>query len=748
MIKLWIKYRYILLVIVIALTVFSLSILSQLKFNTDFSHFFSENDPEYTFYKEIKPQFGDTKNIIVVGLESQKPSLDKAFLETSYGFIDSLKHLSEIRKVSSLMDLSYPYDTFFGLTRIDYLNKNDSAKLETDIKKVFDDYEWTQYFINKEGNTLFIWLEVEDDLDKDETVVLLNRLKHIRESLALNSYIMGDKYLEASFKDLLAKEIKSFTLWFFVFLIVSLVLIFRKFIAIVFPLIVVSISLIIFLGGMTFFNRPLGIMANLFPVIILIIGISDVIHMSFKYNVFRANGIHQKKAIHDTLKEIGQTTFITSFTTAVGFFVMYISPMPAIREFGFEAGLSILLAYILTISLVPIFFLVPNNNLAFSSSRFFENLSKKVINKARGFQNHPKKVIATYFILSLISIVSIFKINTNNFKLSNVPMQSELAKNYSFFEKKFGGSRDFELLLLAKENVQLNNPEILKMGLNIQNYLDSLEYINSVKSPILFYKLLHRAYRPSDFKTNPVPVDKKSILKYDKDINTINTDNYLFNKTHNIYKFSGRMKDLGRLNVAKRNNEILNHVNTLIDIAKVEVRLSGRDYLIDRAHQERIKNMFYGLILAIITVAITLGFIYKNVVLVFLTLLLNLIPILIVAGTMGLTGLELRGATSIIFTIGFVIAIDDTIHFLSSFQLERKKGSSVEYAISKALEECGKAILGTSLILVGGFGVLVFSDFMEVFTLGILIGITVFITLTVDLILAPVMMLNWFKKYI
>jgi hypothetical protein len=115
---------------------------------------------------------------------------------------------------------------------------------------------------------------------------------------------------------------------------------------------------------------------------------------------------------------------------------------------------------------------------------------------------------------------------------------------------------------------------------------------------------------------------------------------------------------------------------------------------------------------------------------------------------MGFTNLELRGATSIIFTIGFVIAIDDTIHLLSKFQWERKRGNNVEKAIILALRECGSAILATSIVLIGGFAVLMLSDFMEIYTLGLLVGIIVFITLSVDLILAPILVLTWFKKYV
>ena len=171
------------------------------------------------------------------------------------------------------------------------------------------------------------------------------------------------------------------------------------------------------------------------------------------------------------------------------------------------------------------------------------------------------------------------------------------------------------------------------------------------------------------------------------------------------------------------------------------------DFLIDRANEERINNMLFGLMIAIIVVAITLGAIYKNITLLLITLFLNFIPIFIVAGIMGFTNLELRGATSIIFTVGFVIAVDDTIHLLSKFQWELKKGEYLQNAISNALHECGKAILATSFLLIGGFAILMLSDFMEIFTLGLLVGLIVLITLSVDFILAPVLLLMCFKKY-
>lgn len=749
MIRLFIKYRYIFLVLVIGLTVFSLTRMHKLYFNTDFSQFFPENDPEYIFYKQVNSELQNNENILVVGIENTESIFNIDFLQETNAYTDSLRNISGIKKVSSLSDLSYPFNTVLGLASINYLKISDGTQLEPYKKRIFKDFQYTGHFINKEGTVLFIWIELEKELNNQQSELVLEKLENLKIYFSsLNMHVMGEKYLESSFKKILSKEISGFTIWFFLFLCLSLLLIFRRPLAVIFPIVVVFISLIIFLGVMAVLNRPLGIMANLFPVIILIVGISDVIHMSFKYNLERTNGGKVKKSIHYTLKEIGWTTFITSFTTAIGFFVLYVAPMKAMRDFGLEAGLGVLLAYLLTVFLVPTFFSLSKKKSTFSPNKYFERLTILIIKKIEFLQKFPKRVIGFYFFLIVIAIFGIFAINTNNLKLSNVPVNSNLYENYLFFENNFGGSRNFELLLLAKNNHKLNEPDILNMGLNIHKYLDSLDYISAVKSPVLYYKLFHKAYKPSLAKRTPIPIDVKSIAKYERQIKLLNTGNYLFNKEQSIYKFSGSMKDLGRQVISKKNDEIINRVNTLIDTSRVEIRISGLDFLVDRAHQERINNMLYGLLIAVIIVAITLGLIYKNLVLTILTLLLNFIPILITAGIMGFMNFELRGATSIIFTVGFVIAVDDTIHLLSKFQLERKKGKNIEQAISLALKESGKAILATSIILIGGFCVLMYSDFMEIFTLGILVSIMVIITLSVDFILAPILILTWFKKYL
>ena len=104
-------------------------------------------------------------------------------------------------------------------------------------------------------------------------------------------------------------------------------------------------------------------------------------------------------------------------------------------------------------------------------------------------------------------------------------------------------------------------------------------------------------------------------------------------------------------------------------------------------------------------------------------------------------GIDLKISTSLIFTLAFGISVDDTIHLLAKYKFEIKKGSSHALALKRSYLSSGKAIIVTTLILVGGFLTLLFSSFASTFYMGLLVSITLIFAVVLDLLIMPIIIL-------
>jgi hypothetical protein len=120
-----------------------------------------------------------------------------------------------------------------------------------------------------------------------------------------------------------------------------------------------------------------------------------------------------------------------------------------------------------------------------------------------------------------------------------------------------------------------------------------------------------------------------------------------------------------------------------------------------------------------------------------LALIPNVVPTIILFGIMGWSGISLNISTSMIAAIAIGIAIDDTIHLLSTFNSEIRRTGSQRQAIVNAMGSAGQAAFFISLALSAGFFVVCLSRFQPVRHFGLLSGITMGIALLVELFLTP-----------
>ena len=740
------KFKYLSLSCLLIAVVIAAFKAPYVQIDTNIAQFLHEDDSDFQFYQKVKSELKNNDNLILLGIRSKDSIFSKNFIASVKTLQDSLTNIEGVSNINSIINLKYPARSMFGLIGVPYININDS-EITYSKQKILED-ELSNSLIGKKEDALLVLIELNKTSESKESERIILDIQDLcNDFKTYDTYLWGRKVIDVSFKNILISEIFKFSFWIFIFLCTSLLLIFKRPVALLFPISLVLVIIVLFLGSLVIINKSLSTLSNLFPTIILIVAISDVIHLCIKYDLESKKGLPILVSTRNTLKEIGWTTLITSFTTAVGFSALYLSPMKAIRNFGIESALLVLITYFLTLVFLPLIFVEIKNKNIFSVRESFNTFSNRVFEIQTKLFEHPKTVLTCFGIILTLTCLGIPRINNNRSHFS-IPKETELHESFKFFENNFGGSRTFELILTSKENKGLNHPELLSSVYKIHDFLSSHPKLNSVKSPVNYYITLHRAYYPSSFNKRKLPSDDKTIKKYDREISKFISTDYLSNKSRTMFKFNAQMADYGKYEVDELHRELLNEINLIIGNRPIDARLSGIDFLIDISQKKSIQNTFIGLFIAIIVVSLTLWIIYKNAALALIAVILNLIPLVMTAGIMGFSNMELRAEIALIFTVGFVIAVDDTIHLLSKFQWERKNGKTAGEAIMIAVRDCGKAIIATSIILVGGFFILIGSKQVEIYTLSLLIGIIVLITLFVDLIIAPIILMRWFKKFI
>jgi predicted RND superfamily exporter protein len=235
---------------------------------------------------------------------------------------------------------------------------------------------------------------------------------------------------------------------------------------------------------------------------------------------------------------------------------------------------------------------------------------------------------------------------------------------------------------------------------------------------------------PDEADLNAI-VDAANGKRFEKDISLY------VDQEKGLARISGRIADEGSEYFETKNEELDRFFkdNKLDEV--FEYHITGSASLIDLSNAMLSYNLLLGLIVAFGLIALLSGMVFKSLKLVLVVLVVNIIPLLGVAGIMGFMGIDLKISTSVIFTIAYGIAVDDSIHFMSKFRIEYRNGKPLLYALKRTYLSTGRAIVLTTFVLIGGFISLVFSAFFGTYYIGLLVSSTLILALIADMYLLP-----------
>jgi predicted RND superfamily exporter protein len=188
-------------------------------------------------------------------------------------------------------------------------------------------------------------------------------------------------------------------------------------------------------------------------------------------------------------------------------------------------------------------------------------------------------------------------------------------------------------------------------------------------------------------------------------------------------------------------------LRTAIDQTYLEPVFTGIKVVQTEGTKYLFTNLLQSLVFAIISIAIMIGFLFRSLRIILVSMIPNIIPLLFTAGMMGYLQIPLKPSTILVFGIALGITVDNAILFLGKYRNELKLHAwDTRFAILYSLRETGLGIVYTSIVLFFGFLMFSFSQFGGTQALGLLVSITIFVGTITNLIILPSLLLTLERK--
>jgi len=749
------------------LTVFSGWRASQIGFNYDFEAFFPQGQPETSFYLQFREAFSTDNDFILVGVKREEGIFNRDFLGAVRALSDTLETLPGVTQVLDPTQLRLPVqDPVLGMVfQRPILRWETPEHYKADSAYLWRDDQWVGSLLSADGKSIALTVGQTamlskqgcDDIAKDIDAVLnqwRNRLS--QRGIAVETHRAGRAHAQVHYVSVMEREVALFVGLGLILLVTFLFFAFRTWWGIVIPLTVILLSGLGTLAFMEVTGKGIDIMTIVLPTIIFVVGMSDVVHIITRYLDELRGGLPPFPALRKAFKEVGLATFLTSLTTALGFLTLLSSAIGPIREFGLYTAAGVFIAFGLAFTLLPAVLIrskapIRQAEDGASASPWTPWLSRWFIRILR----HRKAILVMTALVSAVSIGFVAQIEVNNFLLEDLREEDPLRQEFNFFEHTFAGVRPYELALEFEPGRDImSEPNVLATVDSVEQWLKADIGAGSVLGPGMAARTAHRLMngdRPSaDLIPEGPALDRllKRLSKWGK--NNENGASSLgwtdvVNTEIGLARITAKTADLGAKELAKRNakfqDRLANHMAATFDSPPFATHITGTASLIDLNNRFLASDMVLGLLIAFAAVALIVGLLFKSLKMTLISLVPNVLPLLFIAGFMGAMDIDLKVSTSIIFTIAFGIAVDDTLHFLAKYRILLQQGRSPIWALRRTFLSTGKAIVVTSIILCGGFSTLMLSSFEGTFHIGLLVSLTLCFAVLVDLAVLPLLLL-------
>jgi len=730
------------------LLVFSVLVLAAiypaLNIRTDFNleNFFPKEDPTIEDYQYLEREFGRDDNVIMVGFKSDS-LLTPSVLRDIRALVDSAEQIPNVNEVRSLWSAEEIESDGVRLDFNPYLEAGGLESIDPDSLRIglADDPFASGLLINSSGNVTAFYVEMVENNNYNIREQVIADLQQVLEPYQskYDFKISGIPYYRNQYVHYLNDEIAFYITLSSLLVALLLWILYRSRLGLLFPMLIVWFTILMTLAIMQLTGGYFEVMSSTIAPILLCVGIADSIHMLSKYDDARQSGLSRRSSITEMVLTLGSATFLTSITTAIGFGTLLTSDIVPMKRFGIYTAVGVMVAFAITITFLPSVLSLSKAKRVFKkkSEQFFDFFTRLLNGFNRINRKHYRKIVIGFLAATIVAGSGITMLRVNGKVFGELGPETKPIRDSEFFSENLAPPFPMEFIIDTGRENGIMDPDFLDRIQAFTGELRAYEEVDRVISFTTILEEVHKAMAPDRYRENPLPRNEQLAAQYVLllEFNDSDALQRVSDFSYRRVRVSASVFDVGSYRI----NQIQDSLSAYLaqTFPESEVTITGSTILSADLNGKIVSSLFKSILLAFGLISIIMAVLFRNVRMVFISLVPNILPLVMVAGFMGFSGIDIRASTAVIFTIAFGIAVDDSIHYLARIRVEMKRGKTLMEALPYTTLKTGKAIIVTSLILLAGFGSLLTSVFISTVYMGMLVGITIIAALLADLFLLP-----------
>ncbi|MDP5081080.1 MAG: MMPL family transporter [Winogradskyella sp.] len=734
-----IKFRIAISVVLLILVGFSgYQTLQKLRVDNSLSIWFLEDDPSYKAYIDFQENFGSDE--IFIAMLPVENAIGKTEMDALEKLHKQIEVLPYVKTTFSLAKAKYP---IYANSKINFDDLYNEKRSEKGLKSLFSKLpNITSQLVTKDYKNQFFYIQLNPTPTIEEKRQdIAGEMREIIEKQYTNYYLTGPPVLNEAYSKGIYKE--SLTFGILTVLVITLLLLFllpsKRYLVISLLSVAVPVSLLF--GLITTLGFALNMISMLIPTILMVYSVSDAVHI---INIYHKEGLinnsmSKVELLAVAVRKSFTPCFYTTLTTFVGYFALYLSPLPAFKNMGIFTCIGLALSFILVYIITIIGFSFMNLN--FEQAKPVLNARKYTLNqfieRLNNFTSvYKTAIISGFTVVLLFGTYSIFqvKIDTNS---RNLLAEGKAKQDLRTVEVELGGSNRLQINISTTNGEVILNKDAIRRLEVFQNKLEANPLIANPVSVINVKSFLEKR-TPVLFQSNASQDQIKRTLS---ELDVIDNSFFkLFSEDLTTAGFTLTLMEMKTSELEKVLEDIKLNFESSFDTTDYKLQINGFAVVFAQLNNFILETQFKSFFAAFFVAFLCLWIFIKSFKTTLLVLIPNLLPLTVLAIFMSLLDIPLDVTTAMITPIMLGIAMDDTIHLVYKYRKSKIVSGSSEQRMNNAMLYTGGALLSTTIALVGGFLIIASSATPSVRDFGLLCAVTVAIALITDLFYLPALL--------